>query len=76
MAGLEDLTDADRRGIEAARDRLHLEFAGSPAADNVDGVLDDLVQQVVADANVTTFIGVLVERTARERLRAEETATR
>ena len=58
-----------RQQIEASAARLHDEFEGVFAAETIERMLADSLQRL-SDSRVQTFVPLLAERFARERLRA------
>jgi arsenate reductase len=54
--------------------RLHDDYAGMYSPETVDAVLSDSYEQLAARAKITTFLPVLAERWARERLSASARA--
>jgi hypothetical protein len=61
---------SERRALESATRRLSEEFAGIYGADVVESYLMGTYRALSATATVRQFLGVLVERETRARLRA------
>lgn len=62
--------DVDQRSqVHDAARRLHVEFAGTFSEETIEGVLDDSLDRLVQRASYTTFVPMLAERFATERLR-------
>lgn len=56
--------------LEPAAMRLHLRFGGAVDQEVVWQVLGECYDRLLAQATVTTFLVILAERTAAQRLRA------
>lgn len=66
----EPLTLEQRSQVHHAAVRLHGEFAGIFSEQTIEGVLADILQRRFATARLTTYVPLLAERFARDRLRA------
>lgn len=70
MRALGDLPLDEQLLIRSVTDRLTTEFAGTFAVETVERFILDSLDQLRTTATVTTFLPLLTERFARERLRA------
>ena len=70
MASTNELTLGQRHVLLTIRTHLGDEFAGVFGPETIERFLTDSVDQLLPQARITTFVPVLAERFARDRLRA------
>jgi len=70
MASTNELTLGQRQVLLTIRTHLEREFAGVYGPETIERFLTDSVDQLLPQARITTFVPVLAERFARDRLRA------
>lgn len=64
------LTTAEKLQIREAADRLQRRFAGQLNKETIERFMNDSLDTLVARANTSTWVPLLAERFARDRLRA------
>lgn len=70
-AGVTALVPAERVGaLEPVVMRLHLRFGAAVDRETVERVLDECYDQLRAHATVTSYLVILAERSAAQRLRS------
>jgi arsenate reductase len=70
MADLEELTPDQRHALRLAAERLHREFDGVFGTETIELFLSTSYEQFADGARVITFLPLMAERFARQRLRA------
>ena len=70
MTTTSELSLAQQNLIRTATGRLKDEFAGVFAPETIERFIADSLDQLLAGAKITTFIGIFVERFTRDRLKA------
>jgi protein-tyrosine-phosphatase len=67
---LEDLSQAQQIALRSAAANLHREFSGAFGAATVERFLATSYEQLAANARIHTYLPLMAERFARQRLRA------
>ena len=70
MPSLEDLTIDQQRALRSAAVNLHREFEGVFATETIEQFLVTSYDQFAANARIHTFLPLMAERFARQRLKA------
>ena len=70
MATSDELTLGQQQVLRTIRTHLERDFAGTFGPETIERFLADSVDQLLPQARITTFVPVLAERFARERLGA------
>jgi len=70
MTDLSGLTTAQRHLIVTSTNHLKDEFAGVFAPQTIERFIADSLDQLLANATITTFVPIFVERFTRDRLKA------
>ncbi len=70
MPSTNDLTLGQQQVLATIRTHLERDFDGTFGPETIDRFLTDSVDRLLPHARITTFVPVLAERFARERLRA------
>jgi protein-tyrosine-phosphatase len=70
MPSLEDLTVEQQHALRSAAVNLHREFESTFGTETIEQFLATSYEQVAADARIVTFLPLMAERFARQRLKA------
>ncbi len=70
MPDLEDLSLEQRAALRSASTNLQREFAGTFGIETIEQFLATSYEQFAADARIVTFLPLMAERFARQRLKA------
>lgn len=70
MASLNDLTPEQRHALRSAAEALHREFDGTFGTETIEQFLATSYEQFAANSRIVTFLPLMAERFARQRLQA------
>lgn len=70
MASLDDLTPEQRHALRSAAEALHGEFDGTFGTETIEQFLATSYEQFAANSRVVTWLPLMAERFARQRLQA------
>lgn len=70
MATFDDLTPEQRHALRSAAEQLHREFDGTFGTETIEQFLATSYEQFAANSRIVTFLPLMAERFARQRLQA------